>query len=162
MQDVMVEDENFNTSCTGKVIHTLTTPGLITRTYMLLKHCQTFIFLTPPQLDDQQYKELLEIPKRILIPSPLWPLTPTTTTLVFDDSSKLATQTTSLLNTSDFKLVTSAPMNKSSPYPPPQLLQCPIPPPPYLFHLALHPLTLSLPLLLKAQLTQKWLFPMNR
>ena len=72
MQDVMVEDESSNTSCTGRVIHTPTTPGLITRTYMPLKHCQTSTFLTPLRLDDQRYKRTLEIPKRVLIPTSHW------------------------------------------------------------------------------------------
>ena len=90
----MVEDESSNTSCTGRAIHTPTTPGLITKTYTLPKHCQTFTFLTPLRLDDQQYKEALEIPKRILIPSLLWLPTLTTTAPAYDDSFKLATRTT--------------------------------------------------------------------
>ena len=116
MQDVMVEDKSSNTSYTGRVIHTPTTPGLITRTYTLPKHCQTFTFLTPLQLDDQQYKKALEIPKQILILSSLWPLTPTTTAPAYNDYSKpsIVIQSAYTFNT---KLVTSAPLNKSLPYP---------------------------------------------
>ena len=72
MQDIMVGDESFNTSYTGRVIHTLMTPGLITRTYMPQTHCQTSTFLTLLWLDDPQYKESREISKRTLIPTSLW------------------------------------------------------------------------------------------
>ena len=40
MHGIMAEDENFNTLCIGRVIHTLTTPGLITRTYTPQTHWQ--------------------------------------------------------------------------------------------------------------------------
>ena len=72
VQDDMAEDKGSNTSCIGRAIHTLTTPGLITRTYTPRMHCQTFTFQTPLWLDNQQYKEAIEIPKQILIPSLLW------------------------------------------------------------------------------------------
>jgi len=41
MHGIMAEDKNFNTLCTGRAIHTPTTPGLITKTYMLPMHWQT-------------------------------------------------------------------------------------------------------------------------
>ena len=63
MQDIMAEDTNSNTSCIGRVIYTLTTPGLITRTYMPPTHCQTSTFQTPLWLDDLQYKETIKIPQ---------------------------------------------------------------------------------------------------
>ena len=64
MQGVMAEDTSSNTLCIGRVIHTLMTPGLITRTYMPQMHSQIFIFQTPLQLDNLQYKETIEIPKQ--------------------------------------------------------------------------------------------------
>jgi len=72
MHSDTAEDENFNTSCTGKVIHTLMTPGLITRTYMPLTHWQIFTLQTLLWLDDLQYKETTEILQTILIPTSLW------------------------------------------------------------------------------------------
>ena len=72
MHSDMAEDENFNTSCIGRVIHTLTTPRSITRTYTLLMHWQTLCLQIPLQLDDLQYKETARIPQTILIPSSLW------------------------------------------------------------------------------------------
>ena len=167
----MVEDESSNTSCTGRVIHTPTTPGLITRTYMPLKHCQTSTFLTPPRLDDQQYKEALKIPKRTPIPLPLWPPTPTTTALHFAASFK-ALATTQLASTSvtNFEPATVAPLNKFSLDPLSHSSQCPTLPPPFLFHPALHLQSMTLTILptlspllpLKAQLIRKWLCPMSR
>jgi len=59
----MAEDTSSNTLCIGRVIHTLMTPGLITRTYMPPTCCQTSTFQTPLQLDDLQYKETIEIPQ---------------------------------------------------------------------------------------------------
>jgi len=55
MLDIMVKDTSSNTLCIGKATHTLTTPGLITKTYMPPMHCQTSIFQTLLQLDDLQY-----------------------------------------------------------------------------------------------------------
>jgi len=72
MHSIMAEDKNFNTSCIGRVIHTLMTPGLITKTYMPQTHWQTSILQTLLQLDDLQYKETTEIPQMILIPTSLW------------------------------------------------------------------------------------------
>jgi len=72
MHSDTAEDENFNTSCIGRVIHTLTTPGLITRTYMPQTHWQTSISQTLLRLDDLQYKETIEISQTILIPTSLW------------------------------------------------------------------------------------------
>ena len=165
----MVEDESSNTLCTGRVIHTPTIPGLITKTYMPLKHCQTFTFLTPLRLDDQQYKEALEILKRILIPSSLWPLTPTTTAPAYSEYFKPSTVTQSVYTFST-KLVTSAPLNKSSLYPHSHLSQCPTLPLQFSSHPTPHlpltalatPLTLSPLPLLKAQLIQRWLCPTNK
>ena len=167
MQDVMVEDDSSNTSCIGRAIHTPTTPGLITRTYTLLKRCQTFTLLTPLRLDDQQYKEALEIPKRILILLPLWPLTPTTTALHFAASFKaLATTRSTSTSVTNSNVATAAPLKKFSPAhhsPCPPIL-------PFLFHPALHPQSTALatpptllPLpLLKARPNQKWPFPTSK
>ena len=153
MQDVMVEDESSNTSCTGRVIHTPTTPGLITRTYTPPKHCQTFTFLTPLRLDDQQYKETFETPKRILIPSPLWLSNTSKYPRQFTAHCASTTQTHSTLFTT-FLIAQ----------------QCPTSPPPFSFHLArLLPLTVlaTLPtssplLLLKAQLIRRWPYLMSK
>ena len=68
----MAEDENFNTSCIGRAIHTLMIPGLITRTYMLLTYWQTSCLQIPLRLDDLQYKETTKIPQTILISTSLW------------------------------------------------------------------------------------------
>ena len=159
----MAGDEGSNTLYIGRVIHTPTTPGLITRTYTPQKHCQTFIFLTPLRLDDQQYKEALEIPKQILILLPLWPLTLTTTAPASSDSSKPAILMKLSANTSDFKLTISARLNKSLPCHPLHPSQCPTLLPPSSFYLAPHPPlialailpTLSPLLLLKAPLIQR-------
>jgi len=62
MHDDMAKDENFNTLCIGRVIHTPTTLGLITRTYTLLTHWQTSCLQIPLQLDDLQYKETTKNP----------------------------------------------------------------------------------------------------
>ena len=72
MHSDIAEDENFNTLCIGRVTHTLTTPGLITRTYMLLTHWQTSCLQIPLWLDNLQYKETTEISQTILIPTSLW------------------------------------------------------------------------------------------
>ena len=163
----MVEDENSNTSYTGRAIHTPMTPGLITRTYTPRKHCQIFTFLTPLRLDDQQYKKALETPKRIPILLPVWPLTPTTIALHSIAFFK-ASATTRLTFTSvtSSNVVTFAPLKKSLPAP-----HSPCPPIlPSLFHPALHPQSTALatpptllPLpLLKARPNQKWPFPTSK
>ena len=165
----MEEDESSNTLCIGRVIHTPTTPGLITRIYTLLKHCQTFIFQTPPRLDDQQYKKTAEILKRILILSSLWPPTLTTIVPAYNEYFRHST-VIQLAYTFNTKLVTSALLNKSLPYPLSHLSQCPTLLPPFSFHPTLHlPLTAPATLptlsplpLLKAQLNQRWLYPMNK
>ena len=72
MHSDMAENENFNTLCIGRVTHTLTTPGLITRTYMLLTHWQISCLQILLWLDDLQYKETMKIPQTILIPTSLW------------------------------------------------------------------------------------------
>ena len=41
MHNIMAEDENFNTLCIGRVIHTPTILGLIIRTYTPQTHWQT-------------------------------------------------------------------------------------------------------------------------
>ena len=153
MQDVMVEDESSNILCTGRVIHTPTTPGLITRTYMLLKHCQTFTFLTPLRLDDQQYKETREIPRQILIPSSLW----LSNTLKHHHRSTVRFAST--IQTDSTLSTTSSTAQ-----------QCPTPPLPSLSHLVLlpplsapaTPPTLSPRLLLTAQPAQRWLSPTSK
>ena len=149
----MEEDENFNTSCIGRVIHTPTTPGLITRTYTLLKHCQTFTFLTPLRLDDLQYKEALEIPKRILIPTSLWLSNTSQNLHRFTVHFASTTQThftpftTCLIALQCLALL------------PPSSSHLARPPP--LTTLVTHPT--SLPLLLRtAQPTRRWPFPTNR
>ena len=133
----MVEDESSNTLYTGRVTHTPTTPGLITRTYTLLKHCQTFIFRTPLRLDDQQYKKTTEILKQILILSSLWPLTLTTIVPAYNEYFRHSTaiQSVYIFNT---KLVTFALSNKSLPYPLSHPSQCLTLLPPFSFHPALH------------------------
>ena len=153
MQDVMVGDKSSNTLCIGRAIHTPTTPGLITRTYTPPKHCQTFTFLTPLRLDDQQYKKALEIPKQIFIPSSLW----------LSNTSKYLHQ-----STVHFALTTPTHSTLSTTSSIAQ--QCPMPLPPSLFHpdhllpltvLATPPTSLHL-LLLTAQQAWKWLSPTNR
>jgi len=146
------EDKNFNTLCIGKAIHTLTTPGLITRTYMPQTHWQTFILQTPLQLDDPQYKETTEIPKQSLILSLHWPSTLTTTVLLFNDFSK---RSLVIPLPYSFKpiFLKPTPLNAYLPFP---HLPCPAHPPPSLFLPILHlplvalatPPTSSPPLLL--------------
>ena len=153
MQDVMVEDESSNTSCTGRAIHTPTTPGLITRTYTLLKHCQTFTFLTPLRLDDQQYKRTLEFPKRILIPTSHW---------LFNTSQHPRQSTVHFVLTIRIRFTPSTISSTAQ--------RCPTLLPPFSFHPAHLPLptalatppTSSPPLLPTAQQARKWPFPTNR
>ena len=169
MQDVMEEDESSNTLCIGRIIHTPTTPGLITRIYMLPKHCQTFIFQTLLRLDDQQYKKTTEILKRILILSSLWPPTLTTIVPAYNEYFRHSTviQSAYTFNT---KLITFALSNKSSPYPLLHPSRCLTRLPLFSFHPAPHfllttlatPPTLSPLLLLKALLIWRWLYPMNK
>ena len=153
MQDVMVGDKSSNTLCIGRAIHTPTTPGLITRTYTPPKHCQTFTFLTPLRLDGQQYKEALEIPKRILIPSSLW---------LFNTSKHHCRSTVhfvSTIQTHSTLFTTSLTVQR-----------CPTPLPPSLSRptrllpstvLATPPTSSRLPLPTALQI-QKWRFLMNR
>ena len=56
MLDNTDKDINFNTSSTGRAIHTPTTHGLITRTYMHLTFSRNSILLTPLWLDELKYK----------------------------------------------------------------------------------------------------------
>ena len=167
MQDVMVEDEGSNISCTGRAIHTPTTPGSITRTYTRLKHCQTSIFLTPLRLDDQQYKEALEIPKRIPILLPLWLSTPTTTALhsaaFFKASATTRSTSTSAIS---FNVVTIVPSKKflparHSPCLPILPSLFPLAPRPQSTVPATHPTSLPLHLP-KAQPTRRWPSPTSR
>jgi len=72
MHGNMAEDKNFNTSCIGRVIHTLTIPGLITRTYIPQIHWQTSTLQTLLQLDNLQYKETTKVLQMSLIPTSLW------------------------------------------------------------------------------------------
>ena len=58
MPDNMDKVVNSNTSYTGRVIHTLTTHGLITRTYMRLTFSKNFILPTPLWLDKLKYKKV--------------------------------------------------------------------------------------------------------
>ena len=167
MQDVTAEDESSNTSYTGRAIHTPTTLGLITRTYMPPKHCQTFTFLTPLRLDDQQYKETFETLEQILIPTSLWPLIPTTTALHSAASFK-ASATTRSTSTSaiNFNAATSVLSKKSlparhSPCPPILPSLFPLAPHPQSTVLATHPTSLPLHLP-KAQPTRRWLSPTNK
>ena len=149
----MVEGESSNTSCTGRVIHTPTTPGLITRTYTPRKHCQTFTFQTPLRLDDQQYKEALEIPKRILIPSSHW---------LFNTLQHPRQFTVHFVSTIQTHSTHSTTFLIAQ--------QCPTLPLPSLFHPAPLPLptalatprTLSPPPLLTARQARKWLSLMNK
>ena len=153
MQDVMVEDESSNTSCIGRAIHTPTTLGLITRTYMPPRHCQTSTFLTPLRLDDQQYKEALEIPRRILIPSSLW---------LFNTSKHHRRSTAHFVSTTQTHFT---PFTTSS-----TVQRCPTLLPPSLSRPARLPLSTALAtpptssrlLLPTALQIQKWRFLMNR
>jgi len=117
------EDENFNTLCTGRAIHTPTIPGLITKTYTPQTHWQTSILQTPLQLDDLQYKESTEILQTILIPTSLWLSTTSQHLLQFTVLFALTIQTCCL----PFTYHTTAQL-------------CPACPPPSLSLPALHPL----------------------
>jgi len=153
MHGIMAEDENFNTSCIGRVIHIPTTPGLITRTYMPQMHWQTSISQTLLQLDDLQYKKTTEIPQTILIPTSFW---------LFNTSQRL------LLSTVPFALTIQIHFLPFTHHTTAQ--QCPARPPPSLSHPALCSLPIALatlptlsPLLpLTALLTPRWLTPINR
>jgi len=152
----MAKDENFNTLCIGRVIHTPMTPGLITRTYTLPTHWQTLCLQIPLRLDDPQYKETTKIPQMILIPSSLWLFSTLQKLLQSTVPFALTIQTTSSLFTHH---TTAQPFQ-----------QCPAPPPlssslpallPLLTALAA-PLT-SLPLPLQiVLLTVSWLSPMSK
>jgi len=152
----MAEDKNFNILCTRRVTHTLTTPGLITRTYMLLTHWQTSCLQIPLWLDDLQYKETTKIPQTILIPSSLW---------LFNTSQKLLQSTVPFASTIQTRFL---PFIHHTTAPPSwQCLACP---PPFLFCLTLHPLPtalatppMSLPLLPQTVLlAAKWPFCTNK
>jgi len=126
MHSDMAEDENFNTLCIGRVIHTPTTPGLITRTYMPQTHWQTSCWQTLLQLDDLQYKETTRNLQTILIPTSLW-LSNTLQHLLLSTAPSVSTIQTHFLP-SIYRMT----VWPSSP--------CPAHPLPSSFHLALHPL----------------------
>jgi len=156
MHGIMAEDENFNTSCIGRVIHTPTTPGLITRTYTLLTHWQTSCLQTPLWLDDLQYKETTEIPQTILIPTSIW-LSNTLQKLLQSTARFVSTTQTCFL---PFTLLTTALPSQ----------QCPAPLPPFSFLPTPCPLSIAvatpltlLPLLLRTVLpVTRWLFPISK
>ena len=150
----MVEDESSNTLCIGRVIHTPTTPGLITRTYMLPKHYQTSIFLTPLQLDNQQYKKRpLKSPRRILIPTSLWLFStsqhPRQSTVHFASTiqTHFTPSITSLIAQQCLVLLPPSSSHLARPLP----STAPATPP-----------TLSHLLLLTVQPAWRWPFPMNK
>ena len=116
------------------------TPGLTTRTYMPQMHWQTSILQTPLRLDDQQYKETIEIPQRLLIPTSFWPPILTTTAQAFSESSKFS-KTIQSLNTFNFEPTTFAPLNSFSPS---CHLPCPTHPPLFLSLPAPHLLSIAL------------------
>ena len=153
MQDIMEEDKSSNTSCIGRVIHTLTTPGLITRTYTPQKHCQTSTFLTPLRLDDQQYKRPLKLPEQILIPSSHW---------LFNTSqchrqSIVHFVSTTQIHSTHFTICSIA---QQCPTLPPQFSSHPVPRLPST--VLATPLMLSPLPLLKTQLIWRWLYPTNK
>jgi len=156
MHSDMAEDENFNTLCIGRVIHTLTTHGLITRTYTLLTHWQTLCLQIPLRLDDLQYKETTGIPQMILILSSLWLFNTLQHLYQSTAPFALTIQTTSLLSTHH----TTAQLSQ----------QCLTPLLPFSFLSALRPLpivlaappTSSLSLLRTALPVMSWLFSMSR
>ena len=121
------EDENFNTSCTGRAIHTPTIPGLITKTYTPQMHWQTSISQTLLRLDDLQYKETTKILQTILIPTSLWLSTTSQHLLQFTVLFALTIQTCCL----PFTHHTTAQL-------------CPAHPPPSLSLPTLHPLPTAL------------------
>jgi len=132
MHGDMAEDENFNTSYIGRVIHTLMTPGLITRTYTLLTHWQTSCLQIPLWLDDLQYKETTKIPQTILISTSLW---------LSNTSQHLHQSTAPFASTIQTHFLPSIHHITAQ--------QCPALLPPFLFPPALHPL----PTVLAAPLT---------
>ena len=63
------EDVSCNTSCTGRAIHTLTTRGSDTRTFMPPNFSKLLCFQTPLRLDDWKYKEtMIPTPPPHLLP----------------------------------------------------------------------------------------------
>jgi len=116
MHSIMAEVENFNTLCIGRVIHTLTTPGLITRTYMLLMHWQTSCLQILLRLDDLQYKETTEISQMILIPTSPWLFNTLQQLLPFTAPFALTIQTYSSLFTPH---TTAQPSQQCLAHPPP-------------------------------------------
>jgi len=156
MHDNTAEDENFNTSCIGRAIHTPTTHGLITRTYMPLTHWQILCLQILLRLDDLQYKETARIPQMILIPSSLW---------LFNTLQKLLQSTVPFASIIQTRFLPSTHHTTAQ-----QSQWCPTPPPPSLSLPALRPLPTVLeaplmsspPLLWTALPVTRWPFPTSK